>query len=781
MTHHQRQHLFFAAWTTILLLVLLDVGSLAQESGGVRLSRADDPVRRRSQYELEDVRFVGCDQTTPEQLLGIISSRASELSLTRRIARYYSTNLARIPATPAPITARLARVEKELRNELRYFDPRVAEDDSAALVAYLTQNGFHQGSVGWTFGLDTATRKNVLTFIINEGPRAVVDGIYYYGLDQLPSDVALSVASAQRIRPGDPYSDGDLELEIRRILTTLRNSGYYKADTVRVAVGLSGDRLHDTIAALFSTGHRYRISAVLLEESTNGYPSVDAATRRRQLEVRRGDWYSAENIARSRTNLLLLGTFESVTIDTVHRDSLPSLIASNAMDSSALRGMPLLSDSTIALRVFTKNLKPYDVGLDFLLYQTSIDNYVNFGIGGSALYRNLFGGAQASSLTAQFILQDISRLFQQSQLETETLVQYGFVWPNAFRIGSQRASLNVNAFYSLRRLVNPFLLESGGITIRMPINLFTHTYFNGLEASLGLERQVPRDYEGALQQALDAADTPEEAANVVQTFLQFIALDRYLANEGGLLTGVYVGGTLRGDHRDNPVNPSRGTFTSLSSELGYGAGKFWRSQFFNATYGEVSPRLVVATKVKVGHIALLDRNNAYVPLERQFFAGGAASIRSFASRQLHDPVSGRLDSTEGLDERLTSNILGSASLLELGLELRYTFSRPLGWPELWASIVASSGITVFLDAGNAFNRLTVDKASSVRFEDLYNGSVVALGVGYRYDTPVGPFRIDYATSVYDPLRSTGAFIASGRQNVMGFTNWQLSIGLGHAF
>jgi len=57
---------------------------------------------------------------------------------------------------------------------------------------------------------------------------------------------------------------------------------------------------------------------------------------------------------------------------------------------------------------------------------------------------------------------------------------------------------------------------------------------------------------------------------------------------------------------------------------------------------------------------------------------------------------------------------------------------------------------------------------------------MAAGFGYRFDTPVGPFRIDVATSIYDPVRRNEAFIWN-RQGALKLSNFQLSIGLGHAF
>jgi Outer membrane protein len=137
-----------------------------------------------------------------------------------------------------------------------------------------------------------------------------------------------------------------------------------------------------------------------------------------------------------------------------------------------------------------------------------------------------------------------------------------------------------------------------------------------------------------------------------------------------------------------------------------------------------------------------------------------------------------LDETQNL---LLSNTVGSASLLELSAEYRYRFPKPAGWDSFWASLVERSGLTVFTDIGNAFNRLTTGKYGTMRLRDLWEGSVIAMGIGYRFDTPVGPFRFDYATSIYDPLRKDGKWIFSGREHPFSLSNWHISIGLGHPF
>lgn len=758
-------------WPTLLTLVVVALGiarpsAVAQERTG-QFVRPGEPGHHERLQELQDIRFDGLQQTTPDQLLGIISSRASELSITRQLTRYYYANLKRNASTPRMLLRHLDTLNHDLESELRYYDPNTAESDSAALMTYLNQNGFHAARVEYRFAPDPDSRLNTLTFSIAEGPRAVIDTIVYLGLDDLPTDVRDRIHDRRFISTGAPYSEADVEAEVRNIHEELRNSGYFRAWYDRPFVGRSADHRHDTVVVYMEPGTRCRISAIVFEENTGGYPSVTEGTRRRQLEFAPGEWYNAEKVTQSRNNLITLGVFENVTIDTMPADQRPS-------------GIPYDTDSTIALRVFTRNAKYYDVGLDLLLYQTSIDNYLNFGVGTLALHRNIFGGAQQLNLQLQFVLQDISRAFQGQQLETETIAQLSFLWPSAFRLFDQRTGVIAQSFYSLRRLVETFRLESSGLTVRMPVTLHPHTFFNGLELSFAVERQIPLEYQGALQAALDSAQTEQEIENILQTFLAFRALDTHLQS-GAFLTGSFIGAALRGEHRDNPVNPKRGTFTSLSGEFGYGAGKFARLQFFNSTYVPLHERLVAATKVRVGHIFLVDPTNPYVPLERQFFAGGAASIRSYPSRQLHDTTSGRIAYEDPADERVFNNILGSASLIELGFELRFTFARPSGWPDLWATFVERSGVTLFTDIGNAFNRLTAAKYGTARLTDFVSGSVVAAGIGYRFETPVGPFRIDYATSIYDPAKGAEAVIWNGRRDIFAFSNWNLSIGLGHAF
>jgi len=771
---------FLFAHLCAALLCCITFSSVSQH---VLNADANQDVRSgyNDSQELQDLKIVGCEVTTPEQILGVIHSRQSEVSVTRKLTEYYYLNLKENSSTPPAVMRTLSGLYKDLVLEIRYYNRNKAQDDSAAILVFLQQNGFHNSTVNYTYGFVEEDQANVLQFTIFEGVRAVVDTVMYLGVDRVDPEVLRTAFDVRSIQNGTPFSEVDVESEVKSVVAELQNNGYFRCSHDAPLVVTSNDGLHDSIFVRINPGRRVRIAQIVFEENLNNQPSVTEGTRRRQLDFKEGEWFNKKKIEASRANLISLGVFETVTIDTISVEFVDNKGAST-------------TDSNIALRVFTKNVKVYDVGLNLLLYQTSIDNYLNGGVGLNAQYKNLFGGAQVASATFQYVLQDLSRAFQKQNIETEALASMVLAWPNIARVFDNRVGIQMNTFYSLRVLVFPFKLESFNVTARAPISLYRYTIFNGVDLSIGLERQVPRDFRETKDSALGEAKSSQDSAFVLSTFNQFIVLDDYLHNSTGFFTGVYAGISFKGEHRDNLTNPTRGTFTNLATEIGLGAGQFVRIQFFNTAAISLAPRTVFATKVRLGHIALLgfSRNsstdtNTYVPLERQFFAGGAASIRSYPSRTLHDPHSGFIvnpdsNSTDPLSSnRILSNVIGSGSLIELGFEFRYTFARPRGIDDTWASLIERSGFAFFTDIGNAFNRLTPSLYGKMRLEDLWRGSVVAMGVGYRFETPVGPFRVDYATSVYDPLRTDGKFIFDGRKNLMGFGNWQLSIGLGQAF
>ena len=108
-----------------------------------------------------------------------------------------------------------------------------------------------------------------------------------------------------------------------------------------------------------------------------------------------------------------------------------------------------------------------------------------------------------------------------------------------------------------------------------------------------------------------------------------------------------------------------------------------------------------------------------LPVSQRFFAGGDRSIRGFGFREV-----GPRDAA--------GDVVGGRYLEAFGAEYQYRFL------ERWSG-------AVFVDAGRAFNSYTDSPYS------------VGAGVGVRWQSPVGPFRLDFATPVDDPSGDADSF------------------------
>jgi outer membrane translocation and assembly module TamA len=81
------------------------------------------------------------------------------------------------------------------------------------------------------------------------------------------------------------------------------------------------------------------------------------------------------------------------------------------------------------------------------------------------------------------------------------------------------------------------------------------------------------------------------------------------------------------------------------------------------------------------------------------------------------------------------------------------------------------GLGLFLDFGNTFGwYIEEENKIKIKWSDYITKLAVGTGFGLRYETPIGPIRIDFATPLYDPMKKRKAF-------------WDLVFvfGIGHAF
>jgi translocation and assembly module TamA len=170
--------------------------------------------------------------------------------------------------------------------------------------------------------------------------------------------------------------------------------------------------------------------------------------------------------------------------------------------------------------------------------------------------------------------------------------------------------------------------------------------------------------------------------------------------------------SLNYDGSDDLLDPTSGFRLGfrISPELSFQSGTFGyvRSQLDASGYARVSPKVVMAGRVRFGSIAGAE-SSAIAP-SRRFYAGGGGSVRGYGFQAI-----GPRDIANDPD--------GGRSLAEFALEARIRFG--------------DFGVVPFIDGGNIYRKEYPS----------FKGFRYGAGIGARYYSSFGPIRIDVGTPI----------------------------------
>jgi len=219
--------------------------------------------------------------------------------------------------------------------------------------------------------------------------------------------------------------------------------------------------------------------------------------------------------------------------------------------------------------------------------------------------------------------------------------------------------------------------------------------------------------------------------------------------------------SLLSDRRNDAVAPSHGTLSSadfqlaaraIGSQVGY-FKMFMQGSVFRALSN--SRRFVFAGRAELGMAwgftqTLTEATGqptvtvaGNLPASERFFAGGSTTVRGFQQDELGVP--------EILDGNGLSN--GGNGLVVLNAELRIALAKVVGH---------NFGAAIFTDSGNVFAQ-----AADVNLRQLRG----AAGLGLRYDSPLGPLRLDVGRKF-----SQMVFTGGSRERA-----WEFYFSIGEAF
>ncbi|MCP4228723.1 MAG: outer membrane protein assembly factor, partial [bacterium] len=176
-------------------------------------------------------------------------------------------------------------------------------------------------------------------------------------------------------------------------------------------------------------------------------------------------------------------------------------------------------------------------------------------------------------------------------------------------------------------------------------------------------------------------------------------------------------------------NPIAGIYGYVSEELMGGVlpGDIDAYRFIGDVrkFVPITANATMAVHLRSGYVQEFGGTEE-VPFAERFFTGGAFSVRGYGEQQLGpkrpsgDPLGARILGLGSTEFRFQLPFVDGVMIPGIKLDLS----------PFWGGL--------FFDAGNVWNSVKELQKESLRY---------GAGIGLRYNTPVGPLRLDYAREI----------------------------------
>ncbi len=601
-----------------------------------------------------------------------------------------------------------------------HFNTGMMDDDASAITGQYQANGFQDVKVTPVLNRHFQGRKNHLavTYNIVEGPQTLVRKLAVQG------NKAVSTAAIEGLlttAPQQPYSRVNLATDRDQVLQYYFDHGYLEAHCTTQAIPVKGKNLEDVSFAI-TEGRQFSVNNVYVSGTRFVKPRVVG----QRLSVQAGAPLSQAAMLNTQRRLYRTGVFTDVAV---------SVENPNGMES---RKNVLVSVHEARRYTFTEGVGfQYQSGAGRASNQDLACPTYSTATSDTPVYQGSAGWSPLLSF-------GVTRLAVTGRPQTLSLDgNYGSL--------HKRALLS----YDIPRFLNDNSLKLDATT------LYDDSYdvltFRAIreEAGLQLEDEKSHAVRFIYHVGYRRADVRNPVVSPAE--IPVLSLPADLAEASA---------NFIDDHRDDPLNTHRGMYQNAVATLAKSFGgyaDFARFYYENSTYypfgrkgkfvlarstrigfeHPFGPQKLVSTNDPVVNSAgqCLNANGAVVPcsvsslqyvlpLPERFYSGGPDSLRGFAIDQA------------GPRDPITGFPIGGNALFINNVEFRY----PLLGPNV--------GGVLFWDAGNVYttlpavlHSLLVFKARSTEKPDYTSNT---LGVGLRYNTPVGPIRLDLGYNLNPP-------------------------------
>ncbi len=608
------------------------------------------------------------------------------------------------------VQERLSVVRADAANHYGHFSQSLLQKDVDAIELLYKSNGFNAVKVTPQVA-DAGLPKSSggkgyaglkVLYQIQEGAQQRFGAVQLLGVQQLSQS---EIFSQMATRAGQPYSLSDLADDRTNILTYYYRHGFLQVGLTVTQQPEAKDPKRIDVAFHVQEGEQFFVHNVLISGIHHTRPQVV----QRRVELHPGDPLDRSKLQDTQRRLYNLALF-------------------NEVDTAVVNPNGEQQSKDVLVNLHEAHRWNYDYGLGFEVQtgtpQTNCPSAASLIQLGQnpATFQCTPNGTFGASERVSF---DISRINLRGRNQSITLqTAYGSLEKQATMV------FDNPQFLGDRKL--DFSL-TGGYVQSQDITTYSSSSISG---------------------SATFTSRPTRADTLIYSFAyRYISLSNLqisadlipLLSQPARVSGPGI--TWVHDTRDNPLNPQRGWYLSAQQFFawsGFGAqANFNRLDVTESNYYPVhGKKWIFARSTRIG-MENIYGNPSYgtIPLPERLYAGGATSHRGFSIN------------SAGPRDLQTGYPVGGSGAFVNTFELRVP---PIAMP--W--IGKNMGFAIFNDMGNVYDtggdiwpslfrfrqpdRSTCYNISGQNGICNFNYNSQALGAGPRYQTPIGPIRVDFS-------------------------------------
>jgi len=190
-----------------------------------------------------------------------------------------------------------------------YYRPEVLKEDEERIKALYRSQGYSDAEASAQSSFDEQKRWMTIHVTVKEGPRYLVGGLTFRGVQQIPMD---QVQKEMKMVSGQPFSQDRMVEDVGKIQSAYFAKGYMAA-SVEPATVLNPETKKVDVTYTVTEGSIAYVGRIIVKGNVKTRDTVI----RRELRLNPGERYDGEKLRRSKERLYNLGYFEEVTLETV--------------------------------------------------------------------------------------------------------------------------------------------------------------------------------------------------------------------------------------------------------------------------------------------------------------------------------------------------------------------------------------------------------------------------------------------------------------------------------